>query len=125
MILDTHAFLWALAGDERMSDLARDSFAGLAGLSLSIASIWEMLIKVQSDKLSLPQPAGPYILRKMAENAIEVLPISIDHLLALERLPMHHRDPFDRMVIAQGIEEGWPIITADRAFKRYPVRVIW
>jgi PIN domain nuclease of toxin-antitoxin system len=124
-ILDTHAFLWALAGDERMSRLARETFARPVSLSLSIASVWEILIKVQSGKLKLPRPAGPYVLRKLTENGIELLPISIDHLLALERLPMHHRDPFDRMVIAQGIEEGWPIITADRAFKRYPVRVIW
>lgn len=124
-ILDTHAFLWALVGDARMSPLARDTFAGPAGLSLSIASIWEILIKVQSGKLNLPLPAGPYVLRKLAENGIETLPVSIDHLLALERLPMHHRDPFDRLLIAQSIEEGWPIITGDPAFKQYPIRVIW
>ncbi|MGA7506136.1 MAG: type II toxin-antitoxin system VapC family toxin [Candidatus Sulfotelmatobacter sp.] len=124
-ILDTHAFLWALAGDARMSPRARDTFAGPAGLLLSIASVWEILIKVQSGKLNLPRPAGPYVLRKLAENGIEVLTISIDHLLALERLPMHHRDPFDRMLIAQSIEEGWPIITDDPAFQQYAVRVIW
>jgi PIN domain nuclease of toxin-antitoxin system len=124
-ILDTHAFLWALVGDARMSRHARDIFAGPASLSFSIASVWEILIKVQSGKLNLPRPAGPYVLRKLAENGIEILPISIDHLLALERLPMHHRDPFDRMQIAQSVEEGWPIITADPAFKQYPIRVIW
>jgi PIN domain nuclease of toxin-antitoxin system len=124
-ILDTHAFLWALTGDARMSRLARDTFAGPTGLSLSIASIWEILIKVQSGKLKLPRPAGPYVLKKLAENRIEALPISIDHLLTLERLPMHHRDPFDRMLIAQSMEEGWPIITADPAFKQYSIRVIW
>jgi PIN domain nuclease of toxin-antitoxin system len=124
-ILDTHAFLWALAGDARMSRLARDTFAGPAGLSLSIASIWEILIKVQSGKLNFPRPAGPYVLRKLVENGIEALPISIDHLLALERLPMHHRDPFDRILIAQSMEEDWPIITADPMFKRYPIQVIW
>jgi PIN domain nuclease of toxin-antitoxin system len=124
-ILDTHAFLWALAGDARMSRHARDIFAGPTDLSLSIASIWEILIKVQSGKLNFPLPAGPYVLSKLAENSIKSLPISIDHLLALERLPMHHRDPFDRMLIAQSMEEGWPIITADPMFKHYPIRVIW
>ncbi len=124
-ILDTHAFLWALAGDERMSRLARDTFTGPASLLLSIASIWEILIKVQSGKLNFPQPAGPYVLSKLAENRIERLPISMDHLLTLERLPMHHRDPFDRMLIAQSMEEDWPIITADPKFKQYPIRVIW
>ncbi len=124
-ILDTHAFLWALAGDARMSRHARDIFAGSTDLSLSIASVWEILIKVQSGKLNFPRPAGPYVLSKLAENSIKSLPISIDHLLALERLPMHHRDPFDRMLIAQSMEEGWPIITADPMFKHYPIRVIW
>jgi PIN domain nuclease of toxin-antitoxin system len=124
-LLDTHAFLWALAGDARMSRHARDVFAGSADLFLSIASIWEIVIKVQSGKLNLPRPAGPYVLRKLAENRISSLPISLDHLLALERLPMHHRDPFDRMLIAQSIEEDWPIITADPKFKQYPVQIIW
>jgi PIN domain nuclease of toxin-antitoxin system len=124
-ILDTHAFLWALAGDARMSSHARDVFVGSADLSLSIASIWEILIKVQSGKLKFPRPAGPYVLTKLAENSIKRLPISIDHLLALERLPMHHRDPFDRMLIAQSVEEDWPIITADPMFKQYPIQVIW
>jgi PIN domain nuclease of toxin-antitoxin system len=124
-ILDTHAFMWALAGDARMSRHARDVFAGSTDLFLSMASIWEILIKVQSGKLNFPRPAGPYVLSRLAENRIKTLPISIDHLLAIERLPMHHRDPFDRMLIAQSMEEGWPIITADPKFKQYPVQVIW
>ena len=124
-ILDTHAFLWALAGDARMSRHARDIFAGPSDLSLSMASIWEILIKVQSGKLNFPRAAGPYLLSKLAENRIKPLPISVDHLLALERLPMHHRDPFDRMLIAQSMEEDWPIITADPMFKQYPAQVIW
>lgn len=61
----------------------------------------------------------------MAESRIKSLPISIEHLLALERLPMHHLDPFDRMLIAQSMEEDWPIGTADPTFKQYPIRVIW
>jgi PIN domain nuclease of toxin-antitoxin system len=124
-ILDTHAFLWALSGDARMSHHARDIFAGSADLSLSIASLWEILIKVQSGKLKFPRPAVPYVLSRLAENGIELLPVSIDHLLAFERLPMHHRDPFDRMLIAQSLEENLPVITADPWFKHYPVQVLW
>lgn len=124
-ILDTHAFLWALAGDRRMSRQAREIFVGSADLSLSIASIWEIVVKVQAGKLTLPSPAGRYVIRKLAENRIEILPISVDHLLAVERLPLHHRDPFDRMLIAQSLEEKLPVITADRIFARYPVEVIW
>jgi PIN domain nuclease of toxin-antitoxin system len=108
-----------------MSRHARDVFAGSTDLFLSIASIWEILIKVQSGKLNFPRPGGPYVLRKLAQNGIKTLPISIDHLLAFERLPMHHRDPFDRMLIAQSIEENLPVITADPLFKQYPVQIIW
>ena len=124
-LLDTHAFLWGISGDRRMSQHARDIFIGPSNLLMSIASIWEILIKVQLGKLNLPQPAGPYIIRKLAENRIEVLPITLDHVLGIESLPLHHRDPFDRLLIAQSIEEGWPIITADPWFARYPVEVIW
>ena len=124
-LLDTHAFLWGIGGDTRMSQHARDIFTGPSNLSLSVASIWEILIKVQVRKLTLPAPVGPYVIRKLAENTIEILPIHLDHLLAFESLPLHHRDPFDRLLIAQSIEEGLPIITADPWFARYPIDVIW
>lgn len=124
-LLDTHAFLWGIAGDRRMSQRAREIFIGPSNLLMSIASIWEILIKVQVGKLNLPPPAAPYIIRKLSESRIETLPISVDHLVALGRLPLHHRDPFDRILIAQSIEEGLPIITADPFFSRYPVKVVW
>ena len=124
-LLDTQAFLWGIAGDPRMSQSAREIFAGPSNLSISIASIWEMLIKVQIGKLKLPRPAGPYIISKLADNKVEILPIKLDHLLAYENLALHHRDPFDRILIAQSIKEDWPIITADRDFQKYPVRIIW
>jgi PIN domain nuclease of toxin-antitoxin system len=124
-LLDTHAFLWAVSGNDRMSKIARDVFVGPSHLSLSIASIWEILIKVQVGKLDLPRPVAPYLISTLADNMIEVLPIHIAHLLAYEQLAFHHRDPFDRILIAQSLEEGWPIITSDPMFKKYPVRVIW
>jgi PIN domain nuclease of toxin-antitoxin system len=124
-ILDTHAFLWALTGDSRMSHHARDIFTGSTDLLLSVASFWEILIKAESGKLNFPRPAGPYVLSRLAENRIKTLSISIDHLLALERLPMHHRDPFDRILIAQSLNERIPIVTSDPLFAGYPVEVIW
>ena len=108
-----------------MSQTAREVFVGPSTLSISIASIWEMLIKVQIGKLKLPRPAGSYIISKLADNKVEILSIELDHLIAFENLALHHRDPFDRILIAQSIAEGWPIITADRDFQKYPVRVIW
>ena len=124
-LVDTHAFLWWIAGDERMSRHSREIFAGSSNLLMSVASIWEILIKVQIGKLNLPRPAGPFVISELAENRIEILPIKLDHLLVFEQLPMHHRDPFDRMLIAQGIKENLPIITPDPLFGRYPVRIIW
>jgi PIN domain nuclease of toxin-antitoxin system len=124
-LLDTHAFLWAITKDARISDRASDIFTGTSDLSLSMVSIWEILIKVQTGKLNLPRPAGAYLLGQLADNEIETLPVTLDHLLAFEKLPMHHRDPFDRILIAQAVAEDWPIITSDRDFAKYPVRVIW
>jgi|KBSMisStandDraft_5_1062788.scaffolds.fasta_scaffold238253_3 PIN domain nuclease of toxin-antitoxin system len=124
-LLDSHAFLWALSGDTRMSTRARDIFEGPSSLSLSIVSIWEILIKVQLGKLGLPRSAASYIFSELVKNKIATLPIRLDHLIAYENLPLHHRDPFDRMLIAQGIKEELPIITADRNFQNYSVRTIW
>jgi PIN domain nuclease of toxin-antitoxin system len=73
----------------------------------------------------LPQPAGPYLIKKLGENKIEILPISLDHVLRIEELPVHHRDPFDRMLVAQSLEEKLPLVTADQVFERYSVEVIW
>ncbi|HEY1263576.1 MAG TPA: type II toxin-antitoxin system VapC family toxin [Terriglobales bacterium] len=124
-ILDTHAFLWGIAGDNRMSQNARKLFVGPSNLYLSNASIWEILIKVQTGKLHVPRPAGPWILSKLAENRIEALPVALAHLLAFEQLPLHHRDPFDRILIAQSMEEKIPLMTDDPLFGRYPVELIW
>jgi PIN domain nuclease of toxin-antitoxin system len=83
------------------------------------------LIKVKIGKLPLAEPAGPYLVKKLGENRIEVLPITLDHVLRLESLAAHHSDPFDRILISQSLEEKLPLITADPMFERYPVEVIW
>jgi PIN domain nuclease of toxin-antitoxin system len=124
-LLDTHTFLWAIVEEGKLSRRAQQIYTGSNDLFLSVVSVWEILIKVQSGKLPLPEPAGPYLVKKLAQNRIEVLPITLDHVLRTESLPLHHRDPFDRLLIAQSIEEEWPIVTADPIFARYPVDVIW
>jgi PIN domain nuclease of toxin-antitoxin system len=124
-LLDTHAFLWAIADDKRLSRRAQKIFTGPNDLWLSVASFWEILIKVRTGKLPLPEPSGPYLVRKAAENRIEVLPIKLDHVLRIESLEEHHRDPFDRVLIAQSIEEKLPLVTSDPHFERYPVELIW
>ena len=124
-LLDTHTFLWAIADDKRLSRRAQKIFTGPNDLWLSVASVWEILIKVKTGKLPLPQPSGAYLVRKAAENRIEVLPIKLDHILRIESLEEHHRDPFDRVLIAQSIEEKLPLVTSDPHFERYPVELIW
>jgi PIN domain nuclease of toxin-antitoxin system len=125
MLLDTHTFLWAISDDPRLSRRAAQIFIGPSDLWLSVVSVWEILIKVNKGQIPIPDPAGPYLMKKLAENRIDLLPITLDHVLKIEAIPMHHRDPFDRMLIAQSMDEDWPIITSDPMFKKYPIRVIW
>jgi PIN domain nuclease of toxin-antitoxin system len=80
---------------------------------------------VQIGKLSLPLPAGTFMTSELSSNGVQVLPITLDHVLRLESLQLHHRDPFDRILIAQSLEEKIPIVTSDPLFARYPVELIW
>jgi PIN domain nuclease of toxin-antitoxin system len=124
-LLDTRTFLWAISDNGRLSRRAQQTFTGPNDLWLSVASIWEILIKAKAGRLSLPEPSGPYLVRKLGENRIEVLPIKLIHVLRIENLAVHHHDPFDRILIAQSIEEKLPLITADPIFEPYPVNLIW
>lgn len=126
VLLDTHAFLWAITEDSNFSKRAGEIFVSRSiDLFFSVASVWEILIKVQIKKLPLPKPAMPYLREQLADNHIQILPIMLDHVARLEELPAYHRDPFDRILIAQSVEEGWPIVSADPLLKAYPVELIW
>ena len=124
VLLDTHAFIWAITDERRLSPRARSLIAS-SELWWSVVSLWEAIQKAQVGKLSLQLPAGPFLTGELSSNHVRLLPVSLSHVLRVEELPLHHRDPFDRLLIAQSIEEGWPIITADPWFARYPVDVIW
>ena len=124
VLLDTNTFLWGLSAPEKLSLTARNAVASSERF-LSVASIWEVLIKVRIGKLPLPVPAGNYLTAKMSANGVSVLSIKLEHVLEIEKLQLHHRDPFDRILIAQSLQEGWPLITSNPVFKRYPIRVIW
>lgn len=126
ILLDTHAFLWAITEDAQLSLRAREIFtARTSELFLSVASIWEILIKVQLKKLPLTKPVVPFLREQLANNNIHVLPLVLDHVARLEDLPVHHRDPFDRILVAQSLEEGWPLLSADPLLARYPTELIW
>ena len=118
-LLDTHAFLWWIADDPRLSSRVRKIIGdGENGLYLSAASGWEMAIKVGLGRLALPEPER-FIPEQMANNAIFPLPIRMSHALRVHSLPGHHRDPFDRMLVAQAQLEGLPILTADPRIAQY------
>ncbi len=124
VLLDTHTFLWAIIDEKKLSPRVRRVMAS-SELWWSVVSLWEAIQKAQMGKLSLPLPAGPFLTGELSSNHVRLLPVSLSHVLRVEELPLHHRDPFDRLLIAQSIEEGWPIVTADPWFARYPVDVIW
>lgn len=125
LLLDTHAFLWFVSGDDRLSRRARQAMeADDAELVLSAASVWEMAIKARLGRLSLPATVEEYVAEKVASGFL-ILPVDWVHAAAVERLPLHHRDPFDRLLLAQASTEDLSIVSGDSAFRRYGVKVIW
>lgn len=125
-LLDTHAFIWLITEDPKLSPAACDCiFDGRTSLYLSSASVWEIVIKCTIGKLRLPGHPQAFISRQLVTNSIEELPITFKHAFHLQQLPDHHKDPFDRMLVAQAISEKLPIITIDPIIAQYPVKTIW
>lgn len=125
-LLDTHTLLWYLAGARELSAPARGIIDDPAGtIFVSIASLWEIAIKHGNGKLDLGVSFDEFIRDQLSSSAFEVLAVETDHLVTLSSLPMHHRDPFDRLLIAQAIHEDLAIVGTDSAFESYPVRRIW
>lgn len=125
VLLDTHAFLWFLVGDPRLSiDVRLLLEKEETELVISAASVWEMAIKSSMGKLLLPLPVADYIATKVRLGLL-VLPIDWTHAAAVQELPWHHRDPFDRLIIAQAQIERLPLVSNDRMFRAYGVTLIW
>ncbi len=126
ILLDTHAFLWWNDANPRLSRKALSLLEDPSNtLLLSVVSAWEIVIKCQARKLRLPESPSVYIPTRSAHYGIETLPVILAHVLASESLPTHHRDPFDRLLIAQAKVEDVPILTADPQIRGYPVKVLW
>ena len=126
LLLDTHAFIWLDADPEKLSDRA----SGLCHdpeneLFLSVASLWEIQIKSQLGKLKLKSPLRELVNAEKAANGLLVLPIRPEHTYALDDLPCLHKDPFDRMIVAQARTEELRVVSHDAIIKRYPVDVEW
>ena len=126
VLLDTHAFLWFITDDRRLSRRAREIMEDSENdLLLSVASLWEIAIKSSLGKLALGRPFGELLPHELAANGIEVLRIRLNHLTSLTMLPFHHRDPFDRLILAQAMVEDVPVLTGDSAFSSYAAQILW
>ena len=125
LLLDTHTLIWFFNADEQLSINARNLVANPTNnCFLSIASIWEMGIKISLNKLELRGNLAQ-VAQFMAENAIQLLPITFGHVQQLTALPFHHRDPFDRIIIAQALIEQLVLVTKDAVFGQYKAVTVW
>jgi PIN domain nuclease of toxin-antitoxin system len=126
VLLDTHAFLWMSLDAPQLSQRARDLIADMDNeLLLSPASYWEIAIKISLGNYELDEPLDEFVNREVERNALDVVPIQPEHASEVARLPFHHRDPFDRMLIAQALVEQVPVLSKDAVFDDYGVRRLW
>ena len=125
ILLDTHIFVWWDDEPERLSKRAFDLCSNPANtLVLSVASVWELQIKYALEKLTLRAPLSQIIGDQQRENGVEILPVTLSHVFALENLPPIHKDPFDRLLIAQSITENISLLSVDTVFQNYPVSLL-
>ena len=126
LLLDTHTFLWFIGGSDRLSQTARSLIEDRDNQPfLSMASLWEMAIKTSLGKLELSLPLEELIPEQMSLNGIGLLGIHIEHVAAVAQMPFHHRDPFDRLLIAQAQIEELSIVGADGSFDAYAITRLW
>ncbi|HAJ61322.1 MAG TPA: PIN domain nuclease [Cyanobacteria bacterium UBA8543] len=125
LLLDTHTFLWFINDSPQLSTDAKNLLESEVDLWLSVVSLWEIAIKTSLGKLTLPDTYDKFIPQQLTLNDIEILPISMAHLALVATLPFHHRDPFDRLLVAQAIVEKVSIVSIDVVFDSYTVNRIW
>ena len=126
LLLDTHALLWFIGNDPQLSAPARQNIESPAhDKFVSAASLWEIAIKLSLGKVKLPRPFGEVFPQQLEVNGFELLPISCAHLNQLVALSFHHRDPFDRLLIAQAMADDMTIVTRDPEFSKYAAKVLW
>lgn len=125
LLLDTHTFLWFIDDNPKLSAAAKKLLESDVDLMISAASLWEIAIKVSIGKLTLTQPFQEFILDQLTRNSVKLLEISIAHLAVVSGLPFHHRDPFDRLMVAQAISEQLPIVSVDDKFDLYGASRLW
>jgi PIN domain nuclease of toxin-antitoxin system len=126
LLLDTHTFLWWVTDGDRLSDRAGAAIAdGSNEVFFSAASAWEIAIKAGLGRIKLPDDAWSFTPDQLERNAFQPLPVHVSHAVAVIALPDHHRDPFDRMLVAQAMTEGLTLVSSDDQLTRYPISVVW
>jgi PIN domain nuclease of toxin-antitoxin system len=125
-LCDTQHFIWTVENQPKLSSTATRILSDNSQLLyLSLVSVWEMVIKVSLGKLTFSKPLSQIVEEEFASNRFLPLEITLRHLKTLHALPLHHRDPFDRLIIAQAIAENLPVISSDAHFDAYPIKRIW
>jgi PIN domain nuclease of toxin-antitoxin system len=125
-LFDTHAFLWWIGNDPRLSTRAREIIADDGNaIVLSAVSAWEIAIKASLGRFAIRGDIAAFVNSNVTASGFEVLPLLIEHALRVASLPDHHRDPFDRALVAQAQVEDLALLTTDRAISRYSVRILW
>jgi PIN domain nuclease of toxin-antitoxin system len=126
LLLDTHVFLWWINDDQNLTTVARQAITEANNeCYLSLASCWEMAIKSSLGKLRLTKPVGRFVSEQLAANGFTLLNIELRHTAKIEKLPFHHRDPFDRLLIAQAITDKLIMVSADSVFSDYGINLLW
>jgi len=126
LLLDTHAFLWFIGGEASLSVTSRRLIEGEGNRALvSIVSLWEIAIKNSLGKLPLAEPFERLIPEQLQRNGFDVLGLNVEQMSKLSALPFHHRDPFDRMLVAQCLVENLPLVSADKALDGYGITRLW
>ena len=126
LLLDTHTLLWFIAGSANLSAIARSLIEDVSNEKfVSIVSIWETAIKVSIGKMTLSAPFDVLFPRQLQINGFDLLPVKIEHTSMVTTLPFHHRDPFDRLLIAQAIEEKLTVVSIDDVFDDYGTTRLW
>lgn len=126
LLLDTHALLWFLRDDVSLSRIARGLILDPNNQKLvSVASCWEIAIKAGLKKLTLTEPSHTLLTRELSRNGFGLLDIRLEHATQVELLPLHHKDPFDRLLVSQCLGEKLPLVSADEVFDQYGVTRLW
>ncbi len=126
LLLDTHAFIWWATRDQRLSSRAHEAIAAPeTAVFLSVVTPWEMTIKHSLGRLELEEPPRSLVYAQIARHGYQLLDVALEHVLSAGELPLHHRDPFDRLLIAQAWTEGLTLVSGDSVFALYDLTLLW